>query len=103
MSGKLIKIWNASQNIVKIGPNKIVVKPGESAYFSRHEIDKSLLDAGKIIEFPSEQEQEAPKKKKKEIVEVVEESTTDAPKEEEVAPITEVETTEDSILPEESI
>lgn len=102
MSEKLVKIWNASNGIVKFGPNNEILYPAQSAVIPARDAVGTLFNEKRVViieEIVESQPAESPKRKKKEVVEVVEESV-EIPSEEDNSSVANIESTEDSILPE---
>jgi hypothetical protein len=103
MSEKFIKVWNSTQGVIKFGASKTLIYPGETRVFTVEEgADHPFIDDKLVIIPQVSEETEPPKRKKKETTEVpVEEiAVEEIPVEEQIEPIAEVESTEDSILPE---
>lgn len=115
MSKNLVTVWNASPSVLKVGEDKIILKPAETIVIELGEEVRELVYSGKLILIPADAEKNFPsvniepqtrKKNKKDIVqedltetqeiEVLEENNNQPS-------IEETEVSEDSILPEESI
>ena len=93
-----ITVWNAAQHVLKVGHQKLILHPGQSLVVERDGDMTALIESGKLVildapeDYPMVSEVPA-KKKKKEVVEV--------PVEEPQDETLNVESAEDSILPEE--
>lgn len=110
MAKNLITVWNASQSIVKVGSNKMLIKPALSARVERDATVDKLINAGKLViiadvVIPNDDiEEDTPVKKKlkKDSVQAEQKEENETTVSEEPELIVSQEILEDSILPEET-
>lgn len=56
MSKNLITVWNASNSVLKVGDDKSLLRPAESAKVYNDSPVTELIDAGKLVIVPTEDE-----------------------------------------------
>jgi hypothetical protein len=115
MSKNLVTAWNASPSILKVGEDKIILKPAETIVIELGEEVRELVYSGKLILAPADEEKHFPKvniepqSRKKNKKDTVQEDSTETQEIEVLEEnnnqpsIEETEVSEDSILPEESV
>lgn len=105
MSGKLVRIWNASSGIVKFGPNNQIMYPADSLIVPEKDANGILFGQNKLViveEIVDVSQAETPKRKKKETKEEVSEQSIEVVSEDDNSVIEDNHSTDDSILPESS-
>lgn len=98
-----VTVWNAAQHVLKVGPQRLLLHPGQSLVIDRDGTMDAMIESGKLVILEQAQSEpvmqepvaeETTKRKKKEVVDT-------PPAEESTDEVSIVEDAEDSILPKE--